>query len=255
MEEQNQTTEDSHLTKKEARELRRQEKLESRSSQARRRTITRIALWGGVVIVIGAVIFTAIKYGSVSNTDNEPAPTILSNTISESDWARGNKDAKVTLIEYGDFQCPACGAYHPLVKQLVQEFGNDVHFAFRNFPLRQAHPNAELAARAAEAAGRQDKFWEMHDMLFEHQKDWSLKSRPKDIFADYAGRIGIDQATFEQDIELDAVQQEVQQDFTSGNASGVDATPTFFLNGTKIKSPQGYEEFKKIISDAIQASR
>lgn len=254
MEEQNQITEGGQLSKKEARELRRREKLESRSSETRKRMITRIAVWSGVVAVIGALIFTAIKYGSNSDTGSNPIPAILSNDISESDWSLGNKDAKVSLIEYGDYQCPACGAYHPLVKQLMQEFGNDVRFAARHFPLRQVHPNADLAARAAEAAGRQGKFWEMHDMLFERQNDWSAKSRPKNIFADYAGRIGIDQARFELDIELDEVKQEVQQDFSSGNASGVSSTPTFFLNGTKIKNPQGYEEFKKLISDAIQAS-
>lgn len=251
----NQTTEQGYISKKERRELRRQENQEMRNRDARNRTLKRILLWLGALAGIAVLVFAVMKLASKETAPGDTTPKILANAISESDWSRGNKDANVTLIEYGDFQCPACASYHPLVKQAFQEFGNDVHFAFRHFPLRTPHPNAQLAAQAAEAAGRQGKFWEMHDMLFEHQQEWSPKSRPNSLFTDYAGRIGIDQARFEKDLESDEVENEVDQDFRSGNSSGVDATPTFYLNGTKIKSPQSYDELKKLLTDAIAQTR
>src|SRR5258708_7695839 len=132
-------------------------------------------------IIFGGVVMVAIVAGMIyliSASSNIGAPGAANNSIAtgtatsvqSDDWAQGNTNAKVTVIEYADFQCPACAAYYPVVKQLTQDFGTQVKFVYRYFPLQQ-HQNGRISAHAAEAAGRQGKFWEMHDMLFLHQND------------------------------------------------------------------------------------
>src|SRR3989338_2093696 len=134
--------------------------------------------------ILGVGIFFVSRDSSYKNPTSVNSQELLK--IIENDWVKGNKEAKVTLIEYSDFQCPACGAYYPVVKQLNEEVGDKIVIAYRNFPLRQVHQNAQIAAQAAEAAGKQGKFWEIHDMLFENQKEWSSYVNAKEIFIKYA---------------------------------------------------------------------
>ncbi len=239
---------EEQLTKKERRELRRQEKREEKSHRAKTRLIKRAALWIGAAVLIGGAIFAMIKLNGAGPVQN----SLLTDAISPSDWVVGNKNSKTILIEYSDFQCPACGHYHPLVKQIVKEFGDKIEFAYRNFPLPM-HQNADLAARVAEAAGAQSKFWEMHDMIFEHQEEWSEKSgdEARSILKQYAEKLGLDAARFESDLNSDKIKEKIENDRQSGIRSKVDSTPTFFLNGEKIQNPRSYDEFKSIISDAI----
>ena len=148
--------------------------------------------------------------------------------VSAIDHAAGDANAPIEIVEYGDYQCPHCGRAHPIVKQLQKELGNELRFVFRNFPLDQIHPQAFTAAVATEAAARQGKFWEMHDIIFENQE----RLAAEDIFS-YAKQIGIDLEKFAADIQLTELSDKVEADFESGLRSGVNATPSFFVNGQK----------------------
>ena len=211
-----------------------------------------VLLWGGVILAVVAGIAAMIYVAK-----QKPVETVkpLANKISDSDWVYGNRNAKVTLIEYSDFQCPACGAYYPIVKKIKDDYAKDIAFAYRHFPIPQLHKNAKAAAYAAEAAGRQGKFWEMHDMLFEHQKEWGELDNPQDSFIGYATALSLDIAKFGVDAGSEDVKRKVDRDSASGVASGVNATPSFFLNEQKIENPDTYEDFKTIIDKAVAASR
>lgn len=202
-----------------------------------------------LILIAGAAYYFASGGSTTDNSQNQTAiegPT-------ENDWIRGNKESNVSLIEYSDFQCPACGAYYPMVKQMKKEFGEKIAFVYRNFPLRQIHPNAQIAAQSAESAGNQGKFWEMHDVLFEKQKDWSLqdKDRVKETLAQYAQSLELDLDQFKTDLESKETKQKVDDDYASGNRYDVTATPTFFVNGKKIESPKSPSDFKKVLEDAL----
>lgn len=174
--------------------------------------------------------------------------------IQETDWVKGGDSATVTLVEYADFQCPACGAYYPLVKKMGEEYHDSLRIVARNFPL-SSHRNAEPAARAAEAAGLQGKYWEMHDKLFEQQLEWSNLSNPVEKFVEYGEQIGLDLEKFQQDINSSSVQQKINNDVAGANLLRVNSTPTFFLNGEKIPNPQSEEQFKTLIDAAILTSK
>jgi protein-disulfide isomerase len=144
------------------------------------------------------------------------------------DHIQGNPDAPVALLEYGDYECPHCGAAYPVVKQIQKKMGRQLQFVFRNFPLTNMHPFAEIAAEAAEAASAQGRFWEMHDALYENQDSLSEET----IFA-LAEKIGLDMEAFTKDIESQKYRPKVKKDFMGGVKSGVNGTPTFFINGER----------------------
>jgi protein-disulfide isomerase len=148
------------------------------------------------------------------------------------DHVSGNKDAKVTIIEYGDFQCPGCKSAAPVMKTIKEKYKNDVAFVFRNFPL-PIHGNARAAAAAAEAAGLQGKYWEMHDKLYESQNEWAELSGSTrlDTFAAYAGFLGLDRDKFLADIEKDEIATKINFDKALGTKAGVTGTPSIFVNG------------------------
>ncbi len=152
----------------------------------------------------------------------------LTPPVGERDHVAGPDDALVTLVEYGDYECPHCGRAHPVVKAVQRELEGQLRFVFRHFPLAEAHPHALLAAQSAEAAGAQSRFWEMHDMIFEHQD----ALEPGDILG-YAKLLGLDIARFESALESGAFVKKVRDDFRSGVKSGVNGTPTFFVNGVR----------------------
>ena len=148
--------------------------------------------------------------------------------VGADDHALGSADAPVTLVEYGDYECPHCGAAHPIVKRALRKLGKHVRFVFRNFPLGEMHPHAVQAACAAEAAGLQDAFWEMHDHLFEHQN-----ALERDDLIAYAKTLGLDAARFARDLDDPSIEERVRRDFASGVRSGVNGTPTFFIQGQR----------------------
>lgn len=184
------------------------------------------------------------NYDLDSNVPVDPANLTA---ISQIDHFKGSKNSKVVLIEYSDLQCPACAAYYPLVKQLAAEYGDSIAIVYRHLPLIQIHRNAVIAAFATEAAARQDKFWEMHDKLFDTQTSWSTENDPLILFTNYAEELGMKPDKFQADMESEIVRQKVSIDFASGNYNGVQGTPSFFINGQKIQNPRNYEQFKKVI--------
>lgn len=212
-------------------------------------TIKTIAFWGISILVLGGMVFGMVKIAS-RNSINNNTPLSLASAVIESDWVRGNKEAKVIITEYSDFQCPACASYYEVLKMAHKDFGDNIAFVYRHFPLRQIHANADIAALSAESAGKQGKFWEMHDMLFENQKDWEKENNAKEIFVNYAKELGLNVEQFKQDLDSKEVKNKVDSDYQSGIEAKVNHTPTFFVNGKEIQNPRSYEEFKKIINDA-----
>jgi protein-disulfide isomerase len=144
------------------------------------------------------------------------------------DHIQGAPDAVVTFLEYGDYQCPYCGAAYPIVKQVQEAMGDWLRFVFRNFPITTSHPHAERAAEAAEAAAAQDRFWPMHDLLYENQQ----RLEAKDLLS-YADRLGLDVERFERDLDEHVHAARVHEDFMSGVRSGVNGTPSFYVNGKR----------------------
>jgi protein-disulfide isomerase len=148
--------------------------------------------------------------------------------VGERDHIQGPAEAPLTLVEYGDYECPYCGMAYPIVKEVQRRLGERLRFVFRNFPLTNAHPHAAHAAEAAEVAAAQGKFWEMHDVLFERQKALD------DVhLARYASELGLDTERFERDMVQRTLESRVREDFMSGVRSGVNGTPTFFINGVR----------------------
>lgn len=153
----------------------------------------------------------------------------LSIAVRAEDHAQGSATAAVTLVEYGDYQCPYCGAAYPIVKHLQRQFGGDLRFVFRNFPLTQAHPLAHMAAELAEAAATLGKFWPMHDWIYENQERWS-EGGIEDLLGGVAA-VGLDAAALERALKQPQIAQRIKADFNGGVRSGVNGTPGFFING------------------------
>jgi protein-disulfide isomerase len=162
--------------------------------------------------------------------------TSLTQSVSARDHTEGPATAPLTLVEYGDYQCPYCGAAYPVVKRLQKALGKKLRFVFRNFPVTQAHPYALIAAEAAEAAALQGKFWEMHDLLYEQQAHLE-----PDIIPSWAKRIGLDLEKFGNDIKQGVVEKRIKEDRQSGIRSGVNGTPTFYINGTRYDGSPDYD--------------
>jgi protein-disulfide isomerase len=152
--------------------------------------------------------------------------------VGANDHIQGPAKAPVTLVEYGDYECPYCGEAYPVVKALQKRLGEQVRFVFRNFPLAEAHPHAEHAAEAAEAAGAQGKFWEMHDLLYENQDALDDQDLVR-----YASALKLDVPRFVKEMKSGAHLERVRADFSSGVRSGVNGTPTFFINGARHDGP------------------
>ena len=148
--------------------------------------------------------------------------------VSERDHMQGNPAAQIELVEFGDYQCQHCGHAYPIIREVQAALGDQLKFVFRNFPLAEIHPQATLAAVATEAANRQGKYWEMHDIIFENQQQLKMQH-----LVEYAKRIGLDAAQFEKDMADGELMEIVDNDFESGVRSGVNGTPTFFVNGHK----------------------
>ena len=186
-----------------------------------------------VAVLIALVMF--LRSSQRSGTSNNPAPDPSTPSGAEPPHIRGNPNAPVTLEEFADFQCPSCGAYYPELKKIEAEFGDRLRVIFRERPLVPPHEHALIAAQAAEAAGLQNRFWEMHDKLYENQKTWSEANDVVPMFVDYAKQVGLDPDRFMRDLNGEAVAARIFQDGKRAHALGIDATPTFFVNGKEAK--------------------
>jgi protein-disulfide isomerase len=213
-----------------------------------------------LIILVAALI---IIFTWASWVDKNPSDVGKNNAgsieITDADWQQGNREAKLILVEYGDFQCPACGAYHPMLDALMSEFGDNLMFVYRHFPLTSIHPNALPAAQATEAAGKQEQFWQMHDVLFENQPEWSNTRDALKVFTGYAQNSGLDVEQFRNDYNSQSVKAKINKDSTSARKLGVNSTPSFFLlkrissgiTSEKLQNPRSLEEFRALIKNAL----
>ncbi len=241
--------EQSLLTKRERRELAKNLKQQERERQNRINFLKKFSIGLASVLVLG---FLGVR---VYNFFKSPAEQVLSQSVEvlANDWIRGNDSAKVTLFEYADFQCPACANYETILKRLLQEFPEDLRIVYRHFPLITIHRNAYSSSRASEAAGKQGKFWEMHDLLYERQEDWEGVSNAKEVFSQYAKEIGLDEEKFKNDFDSKEVEDKINRDISLGNSLRLNSTPTFILNNQRIQ-PRSYEEFRQLIEKANRSS-
>lgn len=180
------------------------------------------------VIVIGAIW--------VSNNNKSNGPTA---NVAPTNHVEGQSPTGVKLVEYGDYECPICSEYYPAVKQVAAQYASKVVFQFRNLPLTSIHQNAFVGARAAEAAAMQNKFWQMHDLLYENQNAWAQSSNPQSYFNQYAQQLGLNVTKFQQDEASDYVNNLINADISAFNKTNQqEATPTFFLDGKYISNSQ-----------------
>jgi len=204
--------------------------------------------WGIILVII--IIFGGFIFFNNKNDDSGSSNAQPTNHV------MGENSKNVALLEYGDYQCPACGSYYPVVKQVVEKYKGDIKFQFRNLPLSQIHPNAFAGARAAEAAALQNKFWEMHDMLYENQNTWSQASNPKDYFNQYAEKLGLNVEQFKTDFVSSKVNGSINADLAAFNKTGAATeTPTFFLDGKRIDTKADMDTFSKVLDAAISAKQ
>jgi protein-disulfide isomerase len=207
----------------------------------------RVGVWSAVVLSLVLMVLGLAKLGANSGVTTGGT---LADAVTASDWIRGNINAKVTLVEYSDFQCPACAAAEPTLEMLLKEFGDKIQLIYRHYPL-MGHPYSQNAARAAEAAGKQGKFWEMHDLLFKNQTIWSNSNNIDETFIFYAQTLNLDKDKFISDSKSTETQKNIDEDFASGNRSNINGTPTFFLNGQKLLL-QNFNDLKTTIGDAVK---
>ena len=202
-----------------------------------------------ILILIGGV-FLMSKSNSTSEVtpDQKVDKSIL---IKKDSYAAGSPKAKVAIVEFGDFQCPACASAHPVVKRILEDYEGKVYFQFRNFPLPM-HRNAKLAAYVAEAAGAQGKYWEMHDALYENQLEWAESTKPMEFFESYAKKLALDVEKLKEEIKSDAIVKKVDRDTQDGGAAGVNSTPTFFVNGVQLRGVPQYADLQKLIDAELK---
>ena len=196
---------------------------------------------------IGAVtlLIIAVAVFFATNT-SKPKDVSSQNLVKEDSNTLGSKEAKVVIVEFSDFECPACRAANPIVKEITKEYGDKILFAYRHFPLVATHRYALKAAEAAEAAGEQGKFWEYQDTLFEHQENLKTEDLKK-----YAQELELDMEKFNESLDSGKFKDKVTTDLDDGENAGVRATPTFFINGEKHQGTLNLDEFRKQIDKRL----
>lgn len=211
----------------------------------------RIIFWLCFIVVLGLIVWGLVVAMNKPVTPSKALSTPAD--VTSTDNVIGPENARVTLIEYSDFQCPACAMYFPVVEKLFAESSTTMRLVYRHFPLPQ-HANAMIASQASEAAALQGKFWPMYRLIFDNQTEWENSTKAREIFTQYAERIGLNMTSFKKDIDSDIVKNKIQASRDEGIKIGINGTPTFFVNGKAISNPQGYEQFKTIIEEAIKNS-
>ncbi len=209
------------------------------------------------ILILGVVAAIALAaFLSRNSAEEEPNAFVTSqitDRVTTNDLrVKGPEDATVTLMEYGDFQCPTCGIFHPVVSQLMDIFPNELKVEFHHYPLISIHQNALAAAIATESAAEQGAFWEMHDMLFELQNQWANHSNPEQVFGLYAERLGLDRELFETVYRSGGPEDRVLADMQRAQQMQLPGTPTFFVDGQMIPLPKTFDEFENAIASAIE---
>lgn len=208
-------------------------------------------LWGiGTFLIILVALWGIWELTTAPATSLTPAkPQDLK--VTESDHTMGPKTAKVTLVEYSDLQCPACQSYHPVIKELLSKHSKDLRLVYRHFPL-DIHEHSHEAAYAAEAAAKQGKFFEYHDLLFDNQKDWEKAKDVTSLFMKYARELKLNEKQFTADIKSKDVKAKVEADKLSAAQLKINSTPTFYINGVKIQNPNSFQEFDAMIQAKLK---
>lgn len=199
------------------------------------------------VLFVGLLVF--------NKKEDAGAP---SSEVTATNHTQGEGTADVTLVEYGDFECVVCYRFYPVLKQVKEKYGDKITFQFRHFPIVNSHPNAMAAHRAAEAAGKQGKFWEMHDLLYENWQSWEARvtKNPTPLFESYAQSIGLDMEKYKTDVASSEINSIINKDMAEASKLNVDGTPTFFLNGEKLTDARdNLDYFSEKIDAAIADSK
>lgn len=223
--------------------------------QERNSFIKKVILWSAVIAIcvtgLAALVIYADKStsGTTDLVENANLPK-----VSENDIVLGNKNAKVTITEYADYQCPACASYNPVINRLLEEYKDKIQISFRFFPLKNIHKNAQISGQAAYAAHKMGKFSEMKDLLYENQKDWETLGDPKETFEGYASSLELDVEEFKTLMNSDEAKNAVNAGEREAMSLGLQSTPTFFF-GNKQFSPRTYEDFKKLIDEELNKQK
>ncbi len=201
------------------------------------------AIIAAIIVIFGGILFFKGRANAPTNASGKPGSHLI-----------GTSPAGVTLVEFGDYQCPYCGQFSPVVKQVQQKYNDKIVFQFRNLPLSQVHQNAFAAARVAEAAGLQGKYWQMHDLLYENQSAWSESSNAQDVFNQYASALKLNVNQFKIDAASSQVNDAINKDIADFLKTGnEESTPTFLLDGKKITPDFTIDTFSKYIDAELKA--
>lgn len=204
------------------------------------------------ITIVAITVIALIGLGSVASSKTQEKESRKNEifAINEKDWVYSKNNSKVTLIEYLDFQCPACANTFPMVSKIKEEYKDKIQYVVRHYPL-PSHPYGFEASQAAEAAGQQGKFWEMHDILFKNQRTWSIADDVEATLRSYALDLKLDMTKFDSDYLSQTTKDRIRNDSQNGTSLGVDSTPTFFLNNKKIENPGNIEEFRRILDEEL----
>lgn len=209
-------------------------------------------IWmGGTVLILVALMYWGVKDSSSMKPHFEAGVIHSTDHVAGLAAQADNSQAEVIVVQYSDFECPACRSYYLMMREMLVQFGDRVAFVYRHFPLNEIHRDAELAARAAEAAGKQGKFWEMHDLLYEKQNEWSGASDVSTKFESYARLLSLNIELFKADIDSKDIIKLVRAQRQSAIELGLQATPSFFINGRQIQNPASVEEFKSLLNQSL----
>ena len=204
---------------------------------------------------VGTALVLAAVWGVVKLAENSSSPSLGSGSIADvtsADHVLGDINAPVKIVEYADFQCPACAQASPMLNRLIKDYPGRVAVVYRNFPLKTIHSTAVISASAAEAASKQGKFWEMHDLLFSNQSNWANQANADQMFISYAQSLGLDTTQFKSDLYSAAVNDKIEADYKEAGRLQLDHTPTIFINGKEVNSPGSYGGYKQLVEEALK---
>lgn len=232
--------------KQQKREIREQKKAAAQAAASRKAGMMKMIYMGLGVIVASAILISVLR-GFMQ-------PTASVDEVVASDHVKGNPDAPLTIVEYSDFQCPACGTQYKSIKEVWAPIKSSVRFVYRHFPLTNIHPHALTAAYYSEAAALQGKFWEMHDLMFENQNRWSGVKEIEPVFDGYVKQLGLDAEKFAADLKSDAVKEKVASDIQSAKKAQAASTPSMYLNGKLMTGVREADALKAAIREAKSGS-
>lgn len=236
--------ENKSYSKKELKELRKLAELEKTIQEKKQNTVKWIA------ITLSSVLFLFFFAWIVVSSKQSATQTV--SDVTHGGHVRGNVDAKVALVEFSDLQCPACRAAKPNVDKILNDYKDKVKLVYKHFPLKTVHKNALAAAYASEAAAKQDKFFEFHDLLFEKQDDWANEANPEEKFLSYVKELKLKEDQFKKDVSSEDVIKKVQDEEQEAIENGVNSTPTFFVNNKKVDYNGNYDDLKKAVDDELK---